>query len=333
MINWGILGTSFISGVMADAIAGVPGHQVYGVAGCSSANLAAFCQQHPTKHVFNDYAQIIADPEVDVIYIALPNHVHHEYILQAARAGKAILCEKSLSVDMEKTQIALAAIKEHKVFFLEGLMYLHHPLITELVAQLKSGVVGEVRSITARYGADIVKFVNPDSRGAIYNLGCYPASLIHLVMQLSYGEMANRYQIAANGRRGADTNIVETSALLTWPGLAVAHLHCVEDYGMFWDFSIQGSAGTLRIESNPWLPEVQGNVITIMPYEQPAQRIEISAEGDAFYYQVQAVGNALMQKQLEAKRPAVGLQDSLEIMQLLTEWESQALNFSDNFCH
>lgn len=333
MINWGILGTSFISGVMADAIAGVPGHQVYGVAGRSSANLAAFCQQHPTKHVFNDYAQIIADPEVDVIYIALPNHVHHEYILQAARAGKAILCEKSLSVDMEKTQIALAAIKEHKVFFLEGLMYLHHPLITELVAQLKSGVVGEVRSITARYGADIVKFVNPDSRGAIYNLGCYPASLIHLVMQLSYGEMANRYQIAANGRRGADTNIVETSALLTWPGLAVAHLHCVEDYGMFWDFSIQGSAGTLRIESNPWLPEVQGNVITVMPYEQPAQRIEISAEGDAFYYQVQAVGNALMQKQLEAKRPAVGLQDSLEIMQLLTEWESQALNFSDNFCH
>ncbi len=331
MINWGILGTSFISGVMAEAIAGVAGHQLYGVAGRSAANLDIFCQQYPAKQIYNDYAQLIADPEVDVIYIALPNHVHHEYIIEAARAGKAILCEKSLSVDMEKTAIALAAIKEHKVFFVEGLMYLHHPLIAELLTQLKSGVLGEVRSITARYGADIAAFVNPDSRGAIYNLGCYPASLIHLVMQQSYGEATKEYQITASGRRGLDSNIVETSALLTWPGRAVAHLQCVEDYGMFWDFSIQGSAGTLRIESNPWLPEAEGNFITLMPYGGEMQQIEILAAGDAFHYQVESVGAALMKERQEIARPAVRLQDSFEIMQLLTQWEQLAKDFADKY--
>lgn len=329
MINWGILGTSFISGIMADAIEAAAGHQLYAVAGRSAANLEAFCQQHPAKQTFNDYAQLIADPDVDVIYIALPNHVHHEYIIQAARAGKAILCEKSLSIDMEKTEIALAAIKEHKVFFVEGLMYLHHPLIAELVTHLKSGILGDIRAITARYGADIAQFVNPDSRGAIYNLGCYPASLIHLVMQLSYGDKAKQYQISANGRRGLDGNIVETSALLTWPDRAVAHLHCVEDYGMFWDFSIQGSAGTLRIESNPWLPEAQANLITIEIYGQETQKIEVSAEGDAFHYQVQAVGKALKQNLQELSRPAARLQDSFEIMQLLTQWENLAIDFAN----
>ncbi|MCV5746461.1 hypothetical protein OFN42_40255, partial [Escherichia coli] len=80
--------------------------------------------------------------------------------------GKAILCEKSLSVDMEKTELALQAVEAHKVFLAEGLMYLHHPLIRELVSVLKSGEIGELRSIHTSYIASIAQFVNPDSKGA-----------------------------------------------------------------------------------------------------------------------------------------------------------------------
>lgn len=329
MINWGILGTSFISGVMADAITRTPGHQVYAVAGRSEAGRESFTQQYGPQHTFSDYMQLIADPAVDVVYIALPNHVHHEYVIQAARAGKAILCEKSLSVDMEKAQAALAAVKEHNVFFVEGLMYLHHPLINALMSHLQSGVLGTIRCITARYGADIAHLVNPDSRGAIYNLGCYPASLMHLAMQSCYGEAAEHYTLSASGRRGQDGNIAESSALLTWPGRAVAHLHCVEDYGMFWDFSIQGSTGMLRIDSNPWLPLAEGNGITVTPYGQESETVVVPATGDAFDYQVQAIGRALAQSKLTIERPAARPQDSLAIMRLLTTWERLAKEFSD----
>lgn len=324
MIKWGILGTSFISGVMADAIAQVAGHQVYAVAGRAVGNLSSFQQRHQAQKVFTDYQQLIDDPQVDIVYIALPNHIHHHYIIQAARAGKAILCEKSLSIDMAKTEAAIKEVKQHNVFFIEGLMYLHHPLARRLTTLISAGELGAIRSVTARYGADIAHLVNPDSRGAIYNLGCYPASLLHLVIRQCYGEAVSDYRMMANGRRGQDGNIAEAAALLTWPGRAQAHLHCVEDYGMFWDVSIQGSLATLRLESNPWLPTVTGNRLVITPYQGEARYEDIPAGGDAFYYQVEAIGQALHAGQTSIGWPAPSLDDSYQIMALLTEWEKLA---------
>ncbi len=130
-MKWGILGTSFISGVMAEAIQGDDKSELYAVAGRSEQNLKTFAEQYGIENTFNDYDALIADEQVDIIYIALPNHLHHDFIVKAAEQGKAILCEKSLSVDMEKTELALKAVETHKVFFAEGLMYLHHPLITQ----------------------------------------------------------------------------------------------------------------------------------------------------------------------------------------------------------
>ena len=89
---------------------------------------------------------------------------------------------------MEKTEQALQAVKETGVFFAEGLMYLNHPLIAKLYQELATGEIGEVRSIQGSYVAAIDQFVNPASKGALYNLGCYPMSLIHSVAQQQFGE-------------------------------------------------------------------------------------------------------------------------------------------------
>jgi len=103
-MNWAIIGTSFISDVMAEAIKGDEGSQLYAVSGRSKENLRAFSQKHHPQKTYSDYQDLIQDPDVDMVYIALPNHLHHECIIKAAEAGKAILCEKSLSIDMEKTK-------------------------------------------------------------------------------------------------------------------------------------------------------------------------------------------------------------------------------------
>ena len=142
-MKWGILGTSFISGVMADAIKGDEQSELYAVAGRTETTLNAFAEQYHPTTTFNSYDALIEDESVDIIYIALPNHVHHEYVIKAAEKGKAILCEKSLSIDMEKTEQALQAVKQAGVFFAEGLMYLNHPLIASLHKELTSGEIGE----------------------------------------------------------------------------------------------------------------------------------------------------------------------------------------------
>lgn len=123
-LNWGILGTSFVSGVMADAIRAEGSTAIYAVAGRSRKKVQEFAADHGIKKVADDYEALIADDGVDIVYIALPNHLHHEFVVMAATAGKAILCEKSLSIDMDKTHQALEAVERNKVFFAEGLMYL-----------------------------------------------------------------------------------------------------------------------------------------------------------------------------------------------------------------
>ena len=326
-LRWGVLGTSFISGIMADAIEQHDDSLLYAVAGRSPQGLADFVRQHPAEHAYDSYDALINDPQVDVVYIGLPNHIHHEYVIKAANAGKAVLCEKSLSVNMADTDAALAAVEHNQVFFLEGLMYLTHPFAAKIAEIVGSGILGEVKSINASYCASIAQFVNPGSKGAIYNLGCYPASLIHLVMQNATGDGTfPAWNLTAHGRRNAgDGNVGETAATIQFANGALAQLHCAEDYGMFWAFSVAGSAGRMEIVSNPWLPEAQGNQIRITPYEGEAQVHDLTADGDAFHYQVRQVWQALHSGERTLARPAARPQDSREIMALLTAWEERTV--------
>lgn len=323
-MKWGILGTSFISGVMADAIKGDAQSELYAVAGRTEKTLNEFAAQYQPTVTFNSYDALIEDESVDIIYIALPNHVHHEYVIKAAQKGKAILCEKSLSVDMEKTDAALKAVKDADVFFAEGLMYLNHPLIASLHKELASGEIGEVRSIQASYIAAIDQFVNPESKGALYNLGCYPMSLIHSVAQHQFGESVfENLQISAIGRRGQDGNICESSAMMRFNDGFTAQIHTAEDHGLKHGFTILGSKGCITLDTNPWLP-TEENTFTVEIYETSKREVKVAAQGDGFHYQVRNIRQAVEQGNSELAAPMATHQNSRTIMKLLTDWEQAA---------
>ncbi len=324
-LNWGILGTSFISGEMADAIVEEGNTRLYSVAGRSAAPLIEFAEKYSIENRYNDYDALINDENVDIIYIALPNHLHHEFVIKAANAGKAVLCEKSLSTDMEKTDKALAAVAKNNVFFVEGLMYLTHPFASAAAKIIKQGAIGEIRSINAQYCASIAQFVNPDSKGALYNLGCYPASLMHLVMQQQFGDaLCSNYHLSASGRRGEDSNICESVATIQYANGVICQLHTAEDYGLHAGFTVLGSTGRLEFISNPWLPEAKVNQLVITQYEQQGKTVTVPADGNGFLYQVRLIREALEKGQKSLQRPAASPQDSRQIMKILTDWESAA---------
>ncbi|RTR39953.1 Gfo/Idh/MocA family oxidoreductase [Shewanella canadensis] len=324
-LNWGILGTSFISGVMADAIV-EEGHTcLHSVAGRSEKTLMEFAEKYDIANIYQDYDALINDDEVDIIYIALPNHLHHDFVIKAANAGKAILCEKSLSIDMKKTDEALAAVANNQVFFAEGLMYLTHPFARKISEIIRLGTIGDIRSINGVYCASIAQFVNPDSKGALYNLGCYPASLMHLVMQQAFGDgIFDNYRIAASGRVGEDGNICESAASIQFANGVICQLHTAEDYGLHADFTILGSKGSLVLVSNPWLAEATGNQLVITQYEQQGKAISVPADGNGFLYQVRLIREAIEQGSASLQRPAATPEDSRQIMKILTDWEVAA---------
>ena len=327
MLQWGIVGTSFISETLAEAIKGDPGSTLQAVAGRRPEAIDAFARKYGINATFADYSALIRDPEVEIVYIGLPNHLHHRYILECVAAGKHVLSEKSLTIDMEKTSQIVAAVTDADNLFVEGLMYLHHPLIERLVMLLNDGVIGNVKTITGQYCADIAQFVNAEGKGAIYNLGCYPVSLLHLVLQTACGDgIWSDFSLTGSGSLSPiDGNVCDASMNLSLPNGVTARLHTAETYGMFADFVVVGDEGTLRMVTNPWLPE-ETNTILVHRYEDEPEFIDVRAAGDAFYYQVMRIRERLALGEVTLARPAPRPNDSQEIMQILTRWEAACLS-------
>ena len=246
MLRWGILGTSFISETMAQAINDDPGSRIRSIAGRRPEAVEAFAQKFSVQAQTVNYPDLLNDPQVDIVYVGLPNHLHHQYIVDSLSAGKHVLSEKSQAIDMPKTRQIVAAVKASNLLCIEGLMYLHHPLMLKLAELLRDDVFGTVHTVSGQYCADIAQFVNPEGKGAIYNLGCYPISLLHLVLQACFGQDAFAdVAIQGSGTRSkADGNIVEASLNLTLRNGVSARMHTAETYGMISDFVIVGEKGS-----------------------------------------------------------------------------------------
>lgn len=321
MLRWAILGTGFISNTVVDAIAASSGSTAELVAGRNAERVAEFQRSHNIPRGLTSYEAAISDPDVDAVYIGTPNHRHHRLVVAAAEQGKAILSEKSLTTTMESAHTLIDAVRD-RVFFVEGLMYLAHPLYKTLTQLLTERRVGTVRAVHARYAANIAHLVNPEGRGTIYNLGCYPASLLQLVVQTAFGpEAFSRHTIKAAGSLTADGTVGAATAAVRFDNGVLATLASTDNYGMAHAFSILTDTGELRIDTNPWLPVAGDNVITWAPYEGEPETIVVADDNDAFFHQIQTIEQAVAAGENQAPRPSPQLNDSLEIMEFLTTWE------------
>ena len=329
MLRWAIVGTSPISHTMAKAISLSPGSTIAAVTGRDRTRLDTFCDAHGVDRRYLSLAETLGDPDVDVVYVATPNHVHHEAVIAAAAAGRAVLCEKSLAVSMNQTWQLVDSVRS-RVFFAEGLMYLAHPVIARFLEVLIDGRLGEIKFISGAYAADISRFVNPKGRGVIYNLGCYPASLVQLVVDSVWGDGAfDHHELTALGTVSpVDGNICETAVSLRFSCGAMAVIQSAETYGMAASFEVHGTNGILAFVTNPWLPLAGENTFRWLPFSGAAEEFNVHATLDAFDHQVRMVETCVAAGRLEPSRPSPRIRDSVALMGLLTSWEMSALGDS-----
>ena len=326
MLRWAVLGTGFISNTVIEAIELSNDSTVTVIGGRTPSKLEDFQRRHGIPAA-RSLDEAVYSPDVDVVYIGLPNHQHHPYAIAAAEAGKPVLSEKSLTTTVDSAQELLAAVRNHQTFFVEGLMYLAHPVARTFVALLEDGRLGSLRSISARYGANIAHLVNPEGRGTIYNLGCYPVSLAHLAVQTMLGPDAwTRRTLAASGiANPTDGTICDAALALRFESDVLATIQSSDRYGNTSDFSVAGDTGTLRFVTNPWLPLAGTNLIEWQPHDGKPEHIAVETAHDAFYHQVKMVESHVAAGDTEARRPSPRWSDSFEILELLTEWEAACL--------
>jgi len=177
----------------------------------------------PNAH--GSYEELLADPDLDAVYIPLPNHLHAEWTIAAARAGKHVLCEKPLALTADEAQRAIDACQAEGVRVMEAFMYRLHPswvAVRELVASGRIGSLRAVQSWFSYYNDDArnIRNIREFGGGALYDIGCYSVNLSRML----FGSEPTRVQ-ASSVRDPANGTDVLTSGILDF-GDGVATFTC-----------------------------------------------------------------------------------------------------------
>lgn len=183
-ITWGVLGTAGIArGCTIPGMQQAENCRMYAIAGRSLAKAEAFKNEFGFEKAYGSYEALLADPEVEAVYIPLPNELHYEWTLKALKAGKHVLCEKPLAPTVAQIEEMIATAKENGVFLMEAFAYLHSPITKAIKEELQSGAIGEVLYmdscfITSDYDLRNIRMRRETYGGCTYDLGCYNTSQI-----------------------------------------------------------------------------------------------------------------------------------------------------------
>ena len=182
-VKWGILGTANIA-----RWAAIPGMQqaehseLYAIAGRSAEKAAHFAESFGFGKSYGSYDELIADPEVQAVYIPLPNDLHLKWVLAALKAGKHVLCEKPLALNAADAKEMFRTAEACGVYLMEAYAYLHSPYVEQLKQDVRSGIIGEVDYLETAF---ISQGYREDFRlhrefggGAMYDLGCYCTTMM-----------------------------------------------------------------------------------------------------------------------------------------------------------
>ncbi len=247
-LRLGVLGCAQIARQFVRDVAPSPAVHVVAVASRDAAKAAAFAAEFGLPRHHGNYEDLLADPAVDAVYVPLPNSLHAQWAIEAARQGKHVLCEKPLALGLDEARDMFAVARQHKVMLLESYPWWFQPQTGELVRLLQSGAIGRVLSVQASFGFMLGDApgnirLNPAlGGGALLDLGSYVVSLTRMAMGIAPQRVHADVTWAA---RGVDLNV---SATLHYADGRRSQLACAMDMGYHRHALIVGAEGAIETE-------------------------------------------------------------------------------------
>lgn len=245
----GVLGAAAIARDFAAGVRDSKNVSIVAVASRSLAKAQQFAASYQIPRALDSYEALLADAEVEAIYLPLPNSMHAEWALHAVAAGKHVLCEKPLATSPAQAREMFAAAKARGVYLVEAYPYLAQPQTLKLRELLRERAVGELKLVQAHFGFTVGSLSNIRldpalGGGALMDAGCYPVSLVRIVA----GERPVRVHAVA---RWGDTNVDRSLvATLEFGSGLLAQISCSFDTGMHRRAFIAGTDGIL--ETSYW---------------------------------------------------------------------------------
>jgi D-xylose 1-dehydrogenase (NADP+, D-xylono-1,5-lactone-forming) len=300
-LTWGLLGTARINRAVIPAIRAARRSQLAAVASRDAARANAFAAEWEIPAAHGSYEALLADPAIDAIYIPLPNHLHVEWTLQAVRAGKHVLCEKPIALDVSGVDAIEENAQRAGVVVAEAFMYRHHPQTRQVQSMVAEGVIGEPRLIRGAFTFMLdrehdVRLKPEWGGGSLWDVGCYPVSYARL---LAGSEPIEHIGLAELGSTGID---VAFAGALRFPEGPLALFDCGFRAPFRTELTVVGTEATLVVE-RPFKPGLRERLLV-----RRGEQIEtVDVEGEALY-----VGEIedLERAALDGARPTVTLADS-----------------------
>ena len=262
-VRWGVLGTANIARAQLLPALAESGDVAVVVGGRDRDRTEAFAREHGVRRAADGYQAVLEDPEVEAVYVPLPNPLHAEWAAAALEAGKAVLCEKPLTTNPVATRALLDVARTTGGLLWESFVFPFQAQHLRLVELIDRGAIGELREIVASFHFPVTRPENirlsaPMFGGALADVGCYPMRLAHEL----FGQPAAKAQVAAE--LGTEVE-VEAAGVLTYADGRRLMLTCGFRRQPETTALLLGTEGLIRVD-NPWHP-------------QPGAQLEVRASG------------------------------------------------------
>jgi predicted dehydrogenase len=313
--NWGILGPGGIAKAFAEDLKKLDGHSIAAVGSRTLSNAQSFANTFGGT-AYGSYEELVADPQVDAIYVATPHPAHKENVILALNAGKPVLCEKPFAVNATEAQQMVDAANKNGVALMEAMWARFLPHYAQVREIIQSGVLGKIHTIHADHGQrladqNIPRLVEPAlAGGALLDLGIYPVSFAHMIL----GNPSKITSSAVLTDKGVDA---QTSMIFDYADGAQAVLNTTMIEQTPCRAVVAGLNGWLEIDRtfyNPASMRVVLNDGTTTEYPSSYEGHGLREQAEVFK---QLVTSGQQQSQI------LNWQDTVDIMKTLDQVRSQ----------
>jgi predicted dehydrogenase len=315
-LRWGILGAGAIAATVGRDIAATPGNVLQAVGARDAGRAAAFATEQGVARSYGSYAELLADPDVDVVYIATTHGQHRDHALMALRAGKPLLVEKAFTLNAAQAREVVAEARARRLFCMEAMWTRLNPLIRQAVDIARSGRIGDVVAVRGDlsrhfpYDPAHRLFDLAAGGGALLDLGIYPVTVAWLFL----GRPDTIQAVASYSPTGSD---LTTAMQWRYADGRLAQLYCSAAGNSPFAALINGTDGWIRVEPRIHRPE------RLVVSDSSGEEIVEGepAPGSGYGYEVLEVQRCLQAGELES--PLVPLDETVAILEVLDETRRQ----------
>ena len=337
-IRWGIIGLGNIAKKFAKGFDFVNNAKLIAIASKKNRNLEYFKNTFSIEknYCFNNYEDLINCPEVDIVYISLPNSYHHEWVEECIKANKNVFVEKPAVTNLAQIERIQCLIKNKKIFFSEAFMYRFCPHIKKVSEEIKNGIIGKISHMDSTFSIKVYNFIkilgftikkpnfsnrlfNPNlGGGSILDLGCYPVSLstyLNSIINPSDHYSAKLRNIKKNiCPSGVD---ISASTEIEFNSGFISKVSSSFEDKLRQESLIYGEQGTIRI-IDTWVPNKMCQIELDNKNEKKIIKVDLNE--NIYSYEINKISEQISGNEYIPSFPAIDIKEIILNTSILEKW-------------